>query len=28
VLLQVYDDAAFQSYEILADALGITPSRT
>ena len=28
VLLQVYDDVAFQSYEILADALAITPSRT
>jgi probable F420-dependent oxidoreductase len=26
VLLQVYDDTAFRTYEILADALGITPN--
>jgi probable F420-dependent oxidoreductase len=25
VLLQVYDDTAFRAYEVLADALGITP---
>jgi hypothetical protein len=26
VLLQVYDDEAFRTYEVLADALGISPS--